>query len=183
MAMISDRFHQSQNSDGSWGYNLNNRVRRDSMTCAGLLGLAVGRANGDAHDAAQQDPAIARGLQFLGKKVQKPSGIQRPKKPAANALGIGADSLGDLYWLWSVERVGVIYSLPTIGGKDWYRWGAGLLVEHQGGDGNWSAGQGPVVDTCFALLFLKRVNVAKDLTLQLQRVGPVRDPDLARDDR
>ena len=40
-----------------------------------------------------------------------------------------------------------------------------------------------MADTCFALLFLKRANVAKDLTHQLQMLGPIRDPGLAREDR
>jgi hypothetical protein len=183
LALISDRFHQTQNADGSWGYNVRTTIRRDSMTCAGLLGLAVGRVNDERGDAAEQDPAIAKGLQYLGKKVQKPGGIKRAAQRRPNKLNIGADSIGDLYWLWSIERVGVIYSLQTLGGKDWYAWGAGLLVDHQGADGSWVAGHGEIVDTCFALLFLKRVNVAKDLTLQLQRIGPVRDPDLSRSDK
>jgi hypothetical protein len=183
LALISARFHQSQNGDGSWGYNLHSMVRRDSMTCAGLLGLAVARASDAEGDAAEKDPAIAKGLKFLGQKVQNPGGVRKPRRGRANFIGLRADSLGDLYWLWSLERVGVIYSLHTIGGKDWYAWGAGVIVEHQNDDGSWQGGQGPVVDTCFALLFLKRVNVAKDLTRQLQLIGPVRDPGLSRDEK
>ncbi len=34
---------------------------------------------------------------------------------------------------------------------------------------------GPRVDTCLALLFLKRVNVAKDLTAQLKMIAPIKD--------
>ncbi len=181
LALISARFHQTQNADGTWGYNLRTTTHRDSMTCAGLLGLAVGRAGDGPHEATDKDPAIAKGLQFLGKKVQHPGGVSKPRLPRAGALNIGADSGGDLYWLWSVERVGVIYSLPTMGGKDWYAWGAEVLVAHQRADGSWFGGQGPDVDTCLALLFLNRVNVAKDLTRQLQRVGPIRDPSPAGD--
>jgi hypothetical protein len=182
VAMISERFHQSQNDDGSWGYNLNTKVRRDSMTCAGLLGLAVGRAGDATRDTGEKDPAISRGLQYLGQKVQKPTGLKARKNRRGNVRGklVGAASIGDLYWLWSVERVGMIYSLPTIGGKDWYAWGAEVIVEHQHDDGSWVDGHEPIVDTCFALLFLKRVNVAKDLTHQLQIIGTIRDPDANR---
>ncbi len=183
IAMIAQRFHQSQNAEGSWGYNPGNAARRDSMTCAGLLGLAVGRANDDAAaDPARGDPAIEKGLAFLGQKVQKPTG----RKPAAGKprVGnlVGADSIGDLYWLWSVERVGVIYNLQTLGGKDWYAWGAELLTENQQPDGHWDDASSlgtpekPSIDTCLALLFLKRVNVAKDLTQKLQLLGQMRDP-------
>jgi hypothetical protein len=183
LAMIAQRFRQSQNGDGSWGYSMGGSERPDSMTCAGLLGLAVSRASDESREAADKDPAIAKGLQFLGQKVGEPRG-KPPRNPQPGAPLVGANSLGDLYWMWSLERVGVIYSLPTLGGKDWYAWGAQLLLAHQADDGSWFAAGGlgiqPHVDTCFALLFLKRVNVAKDLTHQLQMIGPVRDPDAAR---
>jgi hypothetical protein len=181
VAMISARFRQTQNADGSWGYYVHTEAKPDSMTCAGLLGLAVARAGDGAAGAAEQDPAIARGLQFLGRKVRDPGGVRPRQGGQPSRRLVGADALGDLYWLWSVERVGMIYGLPTIGGKDWYAWGAGLLVANQGDDGSWSYGYVAHVDTCFALLFLKRANVAKDLTHQLQRIGPTRDPDLMRD--
>ncbi len=77
----------------------------------------------------------------------------------------------DLYFLWSVERVGVLYDLPTIGRKDWYRWGAEMLVANQKPQGNWADGGYPgtnlVIDTCLALLFLKRGNLVADLTTKL----------------
>ncbi len=88
---------------------------------------------------------------------------------------VGANAMGDLYFLWSVERVGVIYGLTTIVTTDWYAWGAPLIVDHQSTDGSWSNGHGPLPDTCFALLFLKRVNVAKDLTKKLELLGPIED--------
>jgi hypothetical protein len=77
-----------------------------------------------------------------------------------------------LYYLWSVERVAVIFNLPKLGGMDWYGWGAEKLIANQKEKGNWEKGQYPhsvsLVDTCFALLFLKRANLAKDLTSKLQ---------------
>jgi hypothetical protein len=64
----------------------------------------------------------------------------------------------------------VIYDLHKIHGKEWYPWGAELIVESQESDGSWKDRyQGPV-DTCFALLFLRHVNVAKDLTEKLQKL-------------
>ena len=66
-----------------------------------------------------------------------------------------------------MERVAVVYDLEKIGGKDWYGWGSQLLVESQNADGNWSDTFAGLPDTSFALLFLKRVNVVKDLTDKL----------------
>jgi hypothetical protein len=82
----------------------------------------------------------------------------------------------NLYTLWTIERCGVLYNRRQIGGKDWYLWGVKLLLPTQGGDGSWNYGHyftqpaaiTPITDTCFALLFLKRANLAKHLSKQLE---------------
>jgi hypothetical protein len=89
---------------------------------------------------------------------------------------IHADGVGDLYFLWSVERVGVLYNLDTIGGENWHAWGVEILLRMQNSEGWWDQQHGRPIDTCFALLFLKRVNVAHDLTKVIQNLGGVRDP-------
>jgi hypothetical protein len=69
----------------------------------------------------------------------------------------------------------VIYNLKTIGGKDWHRWGVELILANQQADGSWRGefAEGGC-DTCFALLFLRKANVAEDLTA---RFGTqMRDP-------
>ena len=78
---------------------------------------------------------------------------------------------GNLYFLWALERVAIVYDLQTIGGKDWYRWGAEMLVANQKPDGQWEKGSladNPVIDTCFALLFLRQANLAEDLAEKLK---------------
>jgi hypothetical protein len=67
------------------------------------------------------------------------------------------------------------------GGKDWYAWGAEILVASQNADGSWQGefestedGHAYGADTCFALLFLRRSNLAGDLTLLLK--NKVEDP-------
>jgi hypothetical protein len=82
-----------------------------------------------------------------------------------------ADAWGDLYFLWSVERVAVVFDLKTIGGTDWYKWGSDIILKHQQPDGSWRDRFPGVCDTCFALLFLKRANMVKDLTDKLRAVG------------
>jgi hypothetical protein len=92
---------------------------------------------------------------------------------------IDADAWGDLYFLWSVERVGMIYDLSILGSRDWYSWGVEIILANQLPDGSWRDRFPGVPDTCFALLFLKRVNVAKDLTDKLKNLGR---PTIARKD-
>jgi hypothetical protein len=65
--------------------------------------------------------------------------------------------------------------LKTIGKKDWYGWGAEILLTNQLPAGTWNGeyGEGGV-DTSFALLFLKRANLARDLTVEME--GIIADP-------
>ena len=74
-------------------------------------------------------------------------------------------------FLWCLERVAVIYDLKTIGDKDWYAWGSQVILENQRPDGSWIDAHGDVCDTCFALLFLTRANLAKDLTESIRTRG------------
>lgn len=56
------------------------------------------------------------------------------------------------YYLYGLERVGMLYDTKFFGNRDWYQEGAKWLLEKQGGNGAWNAEW----DTCFAILFLKK---------------------------
>ena len=56
----------------------------------------------------------------------------------------------DIYFLWSMERMAVVYDFKTIAGHDWYEWGSGLLVGYQNDDGSWSNAYSGTVDTGLA---------------------------------
>ena len=78
-----------------------------------------------------------------------------------------------MYFLWSVERVAVLYQLSRIEGKDWYRWGMQVLLSYQNPEGGWSlggVGANELSNTCFALLFLQRANLVQDLTDKLEEM-------------
>jgi len=137
------------------------------MNSVGLLGLAISHGLAVEHgarngrlDKAVIDPRIVLGFIALDANVGHPTGKDRNLP------------MGNLYFLWSVERLAVLFDLPTIGKKDWYRWGAEMLVANQRTEGHWSHKDGypgahPTVDTCLALLFLKRANLARDLAARL----------------
>jgi len=97
-----------------------------------------------------------------------------PPAPAQQGLGNRNFDPTDYYFLWSLERVGMVYGLKTIGKNDWYEWGADLILKRQLPGGGWRGNYEEPVDTCFALLFLKRSNLASDLTAKLK--GRVHDP-------
>lgn len=103
---------------------------------------------------------------MIGKALNK---LEKPPQRLKGTY-IDADAWGDLYFLWSVERVGMIYDLTMIGGRDWYAWGSEIILANQRPDGSWRDRFPGVPDTCFALLFLRRANVAKDLTDKLKNL-------------
>jgi hypothetical protein len=152
----------NQDLDGSWYYQPgHNSNAWPSMTCSGLLGLGIGYGvSEDANDKKQpplDDPAIKAGLAMLAREIDKPNDKRKEM---------------DLYFLWSLERVAVLYQLSRIDEKDWYAWGSKALLTSQQDDGSWKGqwltGDSPVVATSFALLFLERANLVQDLTTKLQ---------------
>jgi hypothetical protein len=178
---VGTRFRNSQHPDGGWGYfdpsmrarGLMNRSTA-SMTCAGLLGLAV--ADGEAAEKVRERKPNAKAPRDINKDAQVRKGLlalgtaigRRPSDEPA----VGGRTY---YFLWSLERVAVALDLKTIGNQDWYAWGAEILLANQQKDGSWQASYGECgADTCFALLFLKRANLVPDLTTQL--AGRIQDP-------
>jgi hypothetical protein len=189
LELTERRFRQTQHADGGWGYTASLGATA-TMTCAGLLGLAMGygcaneavlRTDPDskeskkvktkkaAHDPGK-DPAVRAGLQALGTTIGLPAAQTKLPVPVIPS-GLGQRIY---YFMWSLERVAVAYDLRTIGHKDWYAWGSEILLASQAADGTWQAEYGAPVDTCFALLFLRRANLARDLTASLK--GKVNDP-------
>jgi hypothetical protein len=163
LRLVAKRFQNSQGSDGSWKYQNGMEVSPyPTMTAAGLLGLAVGHGLDNTGDSVAKDEILQRAFKRLAQNVGSPGEFEGRPPPV------------ELYFLWSVERVAVLYHQAKIDGKDWYRWGLEILLAHQYQDGKWLMHKGPgssnLVDTCFALLFLQRANLAKDLTDKIQRL-------------
>jgi hypothetical protein len=73
------------------------------------------------------------------------------------------------YYLYALERAGMLYDSPRIGTHDWYLEGANFLLEKQNPDGSWgSADKDYPLDkrtwgTCFAILFLKQATHRLDV--------------------
>jgi hypothetical protein len=168
LAQVGTRFRTTQNADGGWGY-VPGRIlvgrSIPTMTCAGVLGLTV--AHGAArHGDPRKDKALENGLLVLGSVIGDPVG------PRDQVPLIGGRAY---YFLWSLERVAVALDLERIGKKDWYGWGAEVLLANQQQDGSWQGAYGDFgADTCFALLFLRRANLATDLTAKFK--GHFGDP-------
>ena len=96
----------------------------------------------------KRDPAVKSGLAWLGRNF---SVTENPGPPEFHGGG-----LNHYYYLYALERVGVLYDTPKIGDRPWYADGAKVILDQQRPDGSWEGGSHPVWDTCYAILFLKR---------------------------
>jgi hypothetical protein len=181
---LCEAYFRASHDRGTWTYsNGMEPYGRNAMTCAGLMGLAIGagvlrdhqmkvapdaKGKPPALKDPLMDPVVQAALNFVGGQLAKmvADGLQRVQL--------------DYYFIWSVERVGVTYSLTTMGGHKWYDLGATILVLHQLPDGTWTNNHGAMVDTCFALMFLKRANLTRDLSSVLAKKPS--QPSLRADD-
>ena len=102
----------------------------------------------------KKDKAVAGGMSWLTKNFSVTENVgpcqtggQEPKEFL-------------YYYLYALERAGILYDTAFIGNKDWYFDGARVILAAQKPDGSWAESaqstMRPSWDTCFAVLFLKR---------------------------
>lgn len=142
----------AQQRDGGWGYSAGEMASRGSMTAAGVASLII-----CGEDVAR---GLERGYQ---NGVAERCGLYATSEHLARGINWLADNFDPrvnprygsrhFYWLYAVERAGMLTGLKFFGRHDWYREGAAYLVRTQRGDGSWN---GDLVDTAFALLFLAK---------------------------
>jgi hypothetical protein len=75
-----------------------------------------------------------------------------------------------LYYMYALERAGMLYGTEVMGTHKWYPEGAKVLIETQKPDGSWGDG---TIDSCFAILFLKRAT--RSLGVATYSAGQMRD--------
>ncbi len=154
-AKARGHFRETQTRDGGWGYRGENRAY-GSMTTAGVASLYIcGQRlniggpkvfrNGVYPSCGnyRQSRTLAAGLNWIGRNFT----VRENPKRAGNQWVH--------YYLYGLERVGMIAGRATFGGHDWYREGAARLIDTQEPDGSWGRG---VYDTAFAILFLAKGN-------------------------
>ena len=85
----------------------------------------------------------------------------------------------DFYFLYALQRVGLLAPARTIAGHDWYQDGARWLLKNQKDTGQWGTPYGEKQpNTCLAILFLRRVSGPSTGSKSLaKRVFRTEDPD------
>ncbi|HYG78158.1 MAG TPA: DUF4159 domain-containing protein [Planctomycetota bacterium] len=133
---------QGQNADGGWGYTPGSKSSYGSMTTAGVSSLFITNEQNYKESpvcgAVPNDEAMQKAMKWLGDRFTV--------KENPNHGGY------HYYYLYALERIGVLTGQKYIGGRDWYREGAEYLVRMQALDGSWQ--RGGLLGTEFALLFL-----------------------------
>ena len=152
-----------------WAYLPGSEAYTGSMTTAGIAGLAIVKDRLRALNRLEKetekkiDAALVDGCAWLGKEF---------------AVDKNPNTTGGwhYYYLYGLERAGAMTGLRWFGKREWYREGAQYLIRKQEPDGGWPSYTGPdnasqqfrTVQSCFALLFLRRASVPP-----AQPIGPV----------
>lgn len=126
-----------------WNYTSGKRQAYGSMTCAGIAGLAIGRSQLRVQrqlsksEATKIDRAMLSGIAWLQANFEVSRNPHGPDRWL-------------YYYLYGLERAGILGQFTHLGDRDWYHEGAIELVFSRD---KWSPSS---TDTAFVLLFLKR---------------------------
>ncbi|MFQ5805630.1 MAG: DUF4159 domain-containing protein [Phycisphaerae bacterium] len=143
---------RNQKTDGGWAYRHTGNSY-GSMTAAGAADLIIlGSSTATPQERGFRDGAAPGCGKYKG------------SRPLINALdwlrrNFRADENPQhgtrwlYYWLYAVERCGILSGRRYFGRHDWYREGAEYLVRAQNRDGTWG---NSLVDTAFGVLFLAK---------------------------
>jgi len=136
-------FLASQNKDGSWGYS--------------SLGITPSPGYGSMTMGAVGSLVIVRYYLRETKDINKEAWFNNGMKWLTNKYTVTKNPDGAsewlYYYLYTMERLGVLAEQEKIGNNNWYLDGAKFLVEKQSESGEWNDN---ISDTCFALLFLTK---------------------------
>ncbi|MEE8170707.1 MAG: DUF4159 domain-containing protein, partial [Phycisphaerae bacterium] len=142
----------AQRADGSWSYTGPKHNGYGSMTAAGVASLII---CGESVARSREKPYRNGAAQDCGRYV-----TPRPLAAGLNWLAKNFDVRRNpnhhsyhYYWLYALERAGMLSGLKYFGEHDWFREGAAYLVGAQRGDGSWNRS---LIDTSFGLLFLAK---------------------------
>ena len=140
-------WQRDQNQDGGWGYAPNKRPESyATMTAAGLASLLLCRqfTRTEATTTVKADKAIENAMTRLAQAYDPTS--------------------QNLYYVFTLERIGLAGGVKHIGNWNWYKEGAATLIKVQKPDGSWFLEPGSFlianitsnIFSSYALMFLSR---------------------------
>lgn len=149
-ALAEKSWLSTQNKDGGWDYASSTKTRSEhsygTMTAGGASSLAICKFH--LKKEWKKDAAIAKALDWLGANLSVTTHPKFDWKTPAHGWVH--------YWLYALERAGILCEREKLGSHDWYAEGAKQLLEAQGKDGAWDGDRDKLTNTCFAILFLRK---------------------------
>jgi len=147
----------TQNLDKGWNYNSHKHPSTakgrsyGSMTVGGIGSLCIYKHM--LKEDYKKDPAIIRGFQWL---FHHYTFAENPGRNKNNKTSF------QYYYLYGFERACGLFGTEWFYKRPWYKEGAEYILSQQKKDGSWSNGnsshaENPTNETCFAILFLRRV--------------------------
>ena len=131
--------------DGHNGHNPYGSMTAGGVGSLSILDYILG------HDP-KRDPLTKQGLEWLGGHFA----VDGNPGPSPEEWMNKDPKVMHYYYLYGLERAGMLADVKLMGKKDWYAEGATLLLAQQKEGGSWTGGSNEVWDTCFAILFLKK---------------------------
>jgi hypothetical protein len=128
-----------------------------TMTAGAVGSVAIWNYLQD-EKATAKDPTLQKGLAWIDRHFSVSSN-EGPDEHLKDTKWMV------FYYLYALERAGVLANTESFGAHRWYPEGARWILGQQRGDGSWlgplphgdrSEGANAAWDTCFAILFLKR---------------------------
>ncbi|HLF95250.1 MAG TPA: hypothetical protein VJB14_17420 [Planctomycetota bacterium] len=143
-----------------WCYGKHEHKPYGSMSAGAVGTLAmfdyIKDNDGGKKKSWRKDKDVHEGIAWLAKNFS----VTYNPGPYEHANFAENGQVQYFYYLYALERAGMLYGTETIGTHEWYPEGAKVLCDIQKANGSWGGG---TVDTCFAILFLKRATRPLDV--------------------
>jgi hypothetical protein len=161
---------QAQNPDGGWGYNEFGRLAPDQVSRADEAGAS---SYGSATASGASSVLVLS--RILGEDTSTHVSVRRAldwlaRNHATDRNPRKAPGFSHLHYWLALERLGLALGTEHVGPHEWYADGADFLLSRRRPDGSWKVEEGDfmgrevgdVLDTCLAVLFLRRVPFSRE---------------------
>ena len=141
-----------------WSYTPD-RMPYGSMTAGAIGSVCIYDyiLDGEKSLSWKRDASVLSGIAWLAHNFSATGNPGVDK--VAPGYSLVPDGAMYYYYLYAVERTGLLFGTEKFGAREWYPEGANVLLKAQQPDGSWpptDTHRNAVWDTCFSILFLRR---------------------------